>query len=75
MVEEKAHEILAQAHHDQVAFLVVGDPFGYVTAFFFVQHFLASYHSWLLNFVFFFSGLPLTLILLFEPRRWELMSK
>ncbi|XP_014507348.1 probable diphthine methyl ester synthase [Vigna radiata var. radiata] len=31
MVEEKADEILAQAHHDHVAFLVVGDPFGATT--------------------------------------------
>ncbi|WVZ25258.1 hypothetical protein V8G54_003802 [Vigna mungo] len=31
MVEEKAHEILAQAHHDHVGFLVVGDPFGATT--------------------------------------------
>jgi len=43
MVEEKAHEILAQAQHDHVAFLVVGDPFGYAIAFFSVQHSFASH--------------------------------
>ncbi|KAK7362575.1 hypothetical protein VNO77_04692 [Canavalia gladiata] len=31
MVEEKAHEILSEAHHAHVAFLVVGDPFGATT--------------------------------------------
>lgn len=45
MVEEKADEILAQAHHDHVAFLVVGDPFGYAIVFFSVQHFLPSNYS------------------------------
>lgn len=29
MVEEKADEILSEADHAHVAFLVVGDPFGY----------------------------------------------
>ncbi|KAH1243241.1 putative diphthine methyl ester synthase [Glycine max] len=32
MVEEKAHEILSEADHGHVAFLVVGDPFGYAIA-------------------------------------------
>ncbi|XP_027348537.1 probable diphthine methyl ester synthase isoform X2 [Abrus precatorius] len=31
MVEEKAHEILSEAHDAHVAFLVVGDPFGATT--------------------------------------------
>ena len=75
MVEEKAHEILAEAQHDHVAFLVVGDPFGYAITFFSMQHFLPSYYSQFDWFGVFFPGLPLTLILLFEPRRWELKSK
>lgn len=32
MVEEKAGDILSEAQHSHVAFLVVGDPFGYDTS-------------------------------------------
>lgn len=31
MVEEKANDILSEAKSSDVAFLVVGDPFGYFT--------------------------------------------
>ena len=35
MVEEKVDNILSEAHGSDVAFLVVGDPFGYYQTFFF----------------------------------------
>lgn len=35
MVEEKADQILSEARESDVAFLVVGDPFGYSESSFF----------------------------------------
>jgi len=73
MVEEKVDVILSQAHLSHVAFLVVGDPFGYVCYFSHSFNILIALFQFLI-FVF-FTGLLLTLILLFEQRKWELKLK
>lgn len=51
MVEEKAHQFLSEALDAHVAFLVVGDPFGYAMSslfFFFAISWLLTF--WFLNF-------------------------
>lgn len=84
MVEEKAHDILSHAQHSHVAFLVVGDPFGYYAMLFTMPPAFASFCVFALLQLSFFKffifdflpkGLRLTLTSSFGRRRWELKSK
>jgi precorrin-6B methylase 1 len=76
MVEEKADDFLSQAQLSHVAFLVVGDPFGYecLLLLLFCFNNCIVLLQFLILFVF-FTGLQLILILLLELRKWELRSK
>lgn len=56
MVEEKADDILSEAHHSHVAFLVVGDPFGYFFPFF-PSHFQVFLFAHFIIFVSLFNSL------------------
>lgn len=74
MVEEKADQILSEARESDVAFLVVGDPFGYVD-FVYTVIYVGSYNLFvhgehLINMVicsFFFFFILIFFLWYFEP--------
>jgi precorrin-2 methylase len=77
MVEEKADDFLSQAQLSHVAFLVVGDPFGYaclLLLLFCFNNSIVLFQFLMYSYVL-FTELQLILILLLELRRWELRSK